>query len=203
MEYDRVQRQQRKRFGFLLVLGGLAFGAFFLWYGQDSEEAPTRTAPPSAAISPGEQDTEGSVTAPVGVATPEAEPPTARPETSSLPGPEHDLPQQARPQADTPTEEREERGSSPAEPEDVQQTRDEALSSPAQTGVIRASRLNVRQQPSVAADRINVLSRGEQVTILSEKDDWYRIQAQDGELEGWVAKRYVDTDTAHEVSHSS
>jgi uncharacterized protein YgiM (DUF1202 family) len=69
--------------------------------------------------------------------------------------------------------------------------------------VIRASRLNVRQQPSVAADRINVLSRGEQVTILSEKDDWYRIQAQDGELEGWVAKRYVDTDTAHEVSHSS
>lgn len=195
MEYDRVQRQQRKRFGFLLVLGGLAFGAFFIWYGQDSEEAPTRPSPPSAVISPVEQDTQESVTAPVGVATPEAEHPTARPETSSLP--------QAKPQADTPTEEREERGSSPAEPEDVQQTKDEALSSPAQTGVIRASRLNVRQQPSVAAERINVLSRGEQVTILSEKDDWYRIQAQDGELEGWVAKRYVDTDTAHEMSHSS
>ena len=50
---------------------------------------------------------------------------------------------------------------------------------------------------------ITVSGDGEQVTFLSEEDDWYRIQAQDGALEGWIAKPYVDIDTGQQTVSSS
>jgi uncharacterized protein YgiM (DUF1202 family) len=56
--------------------------------------------------------------------------------------------------------------------------------------------LNVRQNPDVTAAKISALPRGENVQIIGEDGDWYHITANDGSLNGWVAKRYVDVGLA-------
>lgn len=205
MEYNRVQRQQRRRFGVLFVGGVLLVGVFFLW-GEPEEhkeaEAPDQTPPSHSVEAPIEPETHETVPVPAATSTPEAEPPTAQSDAASLPATEQTPSRPASPQVETPAAEKESIAAE-REDEDVEQPREGTPSAPTPTGVISASRLNVRQRPSLAADRIATLLRGEQVTILDEEGNWYRIRAREEALEGWVAKRYVDTNTAQEALHSS
>ena len=58
------------------------------------------------------------------------------------------------------------------------------------TGTVSAQYgLNVRKGPGVGNDRLGLLKNGEQVTILGEKNGWYRIKF-DGR-KGWISGKYV------------
>lgn len=205
MEYDRAQHQQRIRLGVLLIGGILLVGAFFFWGEPEEpkEETAPAQAPPSQSVeAPVQAETPKTVPAPPAPPTPAAEPPTVPPAATSLPGTAQTPSAPASPEAEILAEEG---GGTAAEREDAEseQPKEEISSLPPPTGVIRASRLNVRRQPNLAAERIDMLSRGAQVTILDEEGSWYHIQAEGGALEGWVAKRYVDTATAQATSPSS
>lgn len=45
--------------------------------------------------------------------------------------------------------------------------------------------LNIRQEPNIESERIGVLYYGEEVKILEESEQWYRIE------QGYVYKEYV------------
>ncbi|TCJ90044.1 UNVERIFIED_ORG: N-acetylmuramoyl-L-alanine amidase [Anoxybacillus amylolyticus] len=59
-----------------------------------------------------------------------------------------------------------------------------------QTGIVNASSLNVRAEPSLKAARVGRLVRGEEVEIVEKKPGWYKIASQTG-LDGWVSSAYV------------
>lgn len=50
--------------------------------------------------------------------------------------------------------------------------------------------LNVRTGPGTSYDKIDTLKNGDRVTVLEEKDGWYRIQYSGGK-EGWISKAYT------------
>lgn len=56
--------------------------------------------------------------------------------------------------------------------------------------------LNIRSGPSTDDERIGQLSRGAVVTILEEKDGWYRLQR------GYISADYVTQISAEEASNS-
>jgi uncharacterized protein YgiM (DUF1202 family) len=60
-----------------------------------------------------------------------------------------------------------------------------------QTGIVTARLLNVRSNPDAKAEKFGVLPQNERVLILAEQQDWYRIRAYAGYLEGWVVKSYI------------
>jgi beta-N-acetylglucosaminidase/uncharacterized protein YraI len=68
-----------------------------------------------------------------------------------------------------------------------------------QTGTVTATTLNVRAKPSLTADKVQLngtyvyLNKGENVNILEEKGDWYRISLKfNGKtVEGYVHKDFV------------
>jgi uncharacterized protein YgiM (DUF1202 family) len=62
---------------------------------------------------------------------------------------------------------------------------------PTKTGIVTARLLNVRSNPDVKAEKIGVLPQNEPVLILAEQQDWYRINAYAGYLEGWVVKSQI------------
>lgn len=53
--------------------------------------------------------------------------------------------------------------------------------------------LRVREEPDRDGSIISLLPNGEEITILSEEDDFYKIslQDEDGTVEGYVRKEYV------------
>ena len=53
------------------------------------------------------------------------------------------------------------------------------------TGTVKASALNIRSGPGTNYDTLGVLRRGETVTILENKNGWYRINS------GWVSANYI------------
>ncbi|MBO4351328.1 MAG: SH3 domain-containing protein [Proteobacteria bacterium] len=53
---------------------------------------------------------------------------------------------------------------------------------------ITASVLNVRSGPGTSYGKIGSLSQGSQVTVLEEKDGWYRIEYEG--KEGWISAEY-------------
>lgn len=56
-------------------------------------------------------------------------------------------------------------------------------------GVVNATLLNFRQSPSVSAPlQANPLQKNVAVTILEEKDGWFRVRT---EIEGWVKKEFI------------
>lgn len=58
-------------------------------------------------------------------------------------------------------------------------------------GSVAASSLNIRQSPSTSAPlSANPLPKNAAVTILEEKDGWFRVRT---EIEGWVKKEYIQT----------
>ena len=55
---------------------------------------------------------------------------------------------------------------------------------------VKATRLNIRAAPNGQAERVaGHLVQGTEVEVLEEKAGWCRVKV---ELEGWVAKRYLD-----------
>lgn len=60
---------------------------------------------------------------------------------------------------------------------------------PAQ-GIVTASKLNIRADSSGAGEKIaKPLPRNSRVTVLENKDNWYRVKP---EIEGWVSASYID-----------
>lgn len=60
----------------------------------------------------------------------------------------------------------------------------------ATTGVVKASTLNIRAEPSLNSKSIGKLSKGEVVTILTEKNEWLEISF--NQKQGWIAGWYVE-----------
>jgi N-acetylmuramoyl-L-alanine amidase len=59
-----------------------------------------------------------------------------------------------------------------------------------ETATVKATRLNIRAAPNGQAERLaGHLFQGTEVEVLEEKAGWCRVKV---ELEGWVAKRYLD-----------
>jgi cell wall-associated NlpC family hydrolase len=61
------------------------------------------------------------------------------------------------------------------------------------TGVVTASRLNVRTGPATSYDVIHVLWQGNRVKVVGEANGWYKIQLSDGRV-GWVSGAYLLVD---------
>ena len=57
------------------------------------------------------------------------------------------------------------------------------------TGVVIASKLNVRKGPSIKYSKKGSLNKSKSVTILDESDGWYKINLNGNK--GWVSKKYV------------
>lgn len=60
---------------------------------------------------------------------------------------------------------------------------------------VTASALNVRRDPSTAADVITLVKRGEKLTLLAATESWMKVQLDDGET-GWVSSQHVTRDGA-------
>ncbi len=59
------------------------------------------------------------------------------------------------------------------------------------TGIVTASRLNIRSDSSLSASTIAPpLYKGTKLKILEEREGWYKVDVQ---IEGWVKKEYVQT----------
>ena len=55
---------------------------------------------------------------------------------------------------------------------------------------VKATRLNIRVAPNGQSERVaGHLMQGTQTEVLEEKAGWCRVKV---ELEGWVAKRYLE-----------
>lgn len=67
-----------------------------------------------------------------------------------------------------------------------------------ETGTVTAYALNVRAGPGVDFDRVDLLRRGDTVTILEEQNGWYRI----GENR-WVSGTYIGTGAAAPAQSAS
>ena len=64
---------------------------------------------------------------------------------------------------------------------------------PADTGVVTAARLNIRQQPAASEPTVaGHLKRGTPVRIVGRQRGWLNVKV---ELEGWVSERYIDEET--------
>ncbi|WP_296644681.1 3D domain-containing protein [Romboutsia sp. 13368] len=68
------------------------------------------------------------------------------------------------------------------------------------TGVVTASKLNVRKGPSTKYSRIGSLYKNKSVTILEESNGWYKINLNG--KEGWVSKQYIKK-TGQSTSNNS
>lgn len=58
------------------------------------------------------------------------------------------------------------------------------------TGIVTATNLNIRDQNSLNSEIIGQVSKGEEIKIISEENDWYKIMLPN-QLEGWVASWFV------------
>ena len=57
------------------------------------------------------------------------------------------------------------------------------------TGVVIASKLNVRKGPSIKYSKKGSLNKSKSVTILDESNGWYKINLNGNK--GWVSKKYI------------
>lgn len=57
------------------------------------------------------------------------------------------------------------------------------------TGVVTASKLNVRKGPSTKYSTIGSLYKNKNVTILDESNGWYKVNLNG--KEGWASKKYI------------
>ena len=63
-------------------------------------------------------------------------------------------------------------------------------------GVVNTNVLNVRSGPAIEQTLLTTLRKGDQVTIIGDKDIWYQIQLSNG-VKGWVHGNYIDIRTAY------
>jgi len=67
---------------------------------------------------------------------------------------------------------------------------DEAETLP-EAGRVSVKKLNIRNNPDTGSGRVaRALKSGAKVTILDEKDGWYKVRT---EIEGWVSAKYIET----------
>ena len=69
------------------------------------------------------------------------------------------------------------------------------------TGVVTASKLNVRKGPSTKYSRVGSLYKNKSVTILEESNNWYKVSF-DGK-EGWASKTYIKINEGSNLNNSS
>jgi N-acetylmuramoyl-L-alanine amidase len=60
------------------------------------------------------------------------------------------------------------------------------------TGWVTADSLNVRERPSLKAERVENITYGQQVQITSKQGKWYQIITDHGKT-GWVSSEYIST----------
>lgn len=58
------------------------------------------------------------------------------------------------------------------------------------TGIVSSAYLNVRYSPSASAKLQLVLKKGNKVTVIGEKNGWYKIKTASGKT-GWVVSKYI------------
>ena len=72
------------------------------------------------------------------------------------------------------------------------------------TGVVTASKLNVRKGPSTKYSRIGSFNTNKKITILGQSNNWYKVNLNG--KEGWVSKKYVKVSgnsTSSSISQNS
>lgn len=65
------------------------------------------------------------------------------------------------------------------------------------TGIVTATRLNVRSGPATTYSILHVLWQGNKVKVIGESSGFYKIQLSDGRT-GWVSKDYLQVDIRQE-----
>lgn len=60
-----------------------------------------------------------------------------------------------------------------------------------QLAIVTASSLNVREEGSLTAKIIDSVSKGEQVTIIEEKNKWHKVRFNNNQI-GWVAGWFIE-----------
>ncbi|UQS81539.1 N-acetylmuramoyl-L-alanine amidase [Bombilactobacillus folatiphilus] len=68
--------------------------------------------------------------------------------------------------------------------------------------IVKANFLNVRMGPSLSYDTIAQVKRGEKLTIIDEKNDWYQVRIADDKI-GWVASWLINNNDANTSSNTS
>ncbi len=69
------------------------------------------------------------------------------------------------------------------------------------TGVVTASKLNVRKGPSTKYSRIGYLYKNKSVEILSTNGSWYKVNFNG--KEGWVSKEYIKVSGSNTSQNSN
>ena len=69
------------------------------------------------------------------------------------------------------------------------------------TGVVTASKLNVRKGPSTKYSRMGSLYKNKSVTILGESNGWYKVNLNG--KEGWASKTYIKINEGSNLNNSS
>ncbi len=69
------------------------------------------------------------------------------------------------------------------------------------TGKVTASSLNVRSGAGTTYDKVAKITKGTAVTVLDEKDGWYKIET--GSVTGWVSGEYIALDSTTPVVTST
>lgn len=59
-------------------------------------------------------------------------------------------------------------------------------------GIVASQQANIRNNSSSSGSVVGSTSKGSHLVIVDEKDDWYRVQTENG-TDGWVAKWMVST----------
>lgn len=67
--------------------------------------------------------------------------------------------------------------------------------------IVKANFLNVRIGPSLSYETLTRVKRGETLTILSEKNQWYQVRLA-GDKIGWVASWLINNDDANTSSNT-
>lgn len=58
------------------------------------------------------------------------------------------------------------------------------------TGRVTATALNVRAEASTDSEALTMVRRGDSLTLVEERDGWYRVRLASGQT-GWVSAQYV------------
>lgn len=67
----------------------------------------------------------------------------------------------------------------------------------ASIGTVTTETLNLRKEPSTSSAKLELLNEGDEVKIISEEGNWYKVQFKD--KEGYVSKDYVAIEDGQEV----
>ena len=58
------------------------------------------------------------------------------------------------------------------------------------SGRVTATALNVRAEPSTDTEALTMVRKGDVLTVIEERDGWYRVRLGSGQT-GWVSAQYV------------